>query len=59
MAAPTYTTRQGDPRVVLSAYLPVELAAKLKAQAKVERRSLSAVIRNACEDHLRAEDRQR
>lgn len=39
----------------IQAVVPVDLAAELRARATVERRSLSAVIRNAIEDALRPE----
>jgi len=39
--------------------MPPELAAKLKAQSKLERRSVSALVQIAAEDKLRADDRRR
>jgi len=39
--------------------MPPELAAKLKAQAELERRSVSSVVRLAAEDRLRANQGRR
>jgi len=37
----------------IQAVIPTILAAELRARARIERRSLSAVVRNAIEDALR------
>ena len=39
--------------------MPPELAAKLKAQAELERRSVSSVVRLAVEDRLRTDEERR
>jgi Ribbon-helix-helix protein, copG family len=39
-------------------WLPISLAEQLKAQADLERRSVSAVIRLAVEDQLRRDGRR-
>ena len=43
--------------IKIESWVPVPLAEQLKAQAELERRSVSATIRNALEDQLRS-DRQ-
>ena len=44
-------------RVIVQSVLPPALAERLKAQAERERRSISAVVRNAVEDQLSRERR--
>jgi hypothetical protein len=46
------------PGTVVQSWVPVALAEQLKAQAELERRSVSATIRLAVEDRLRREDRR-
>lgn len=41
------------PTTTIQAVVPRDLAAELRARAAIERRSLSAVVRNAIEDALR------
>lgn len=43
--------------VTVQSVLPPDLAEQLKAQAELERRSISATIRIALEDQLRRRDR--
>ena len=40
-------------------WLPISLAEQLKAQADLERRSVSSAIRNLIEDELRRDERRR
>ena len=44
---------KGSSGIRLQTWLPIGLAEQLKAQADLERRSVSAVIRLAVEDQLR------
>jgi hypothetical protein len=44
--------------VNVQSWLPPDLAEQLKAQAELERRSVSAVIRLALEDQLRRDGRR-
>jgi hypothetical protein len=48
------TTSTESPGTVVQSWVPVALAERLKAQAELERRSVSAVVRLAVEDRLRA-----
>jgi hypothetical protein len=50
--SPTTATRTTDPGMVVQAWVPSALARQIKARAEHERRSVSAVIRNAVEDRL-------
>ena len=45
-------------RVIVQSVLPPALAERLKAQAELERRSISAVVRNAVEDQLRRDGKR-
>lgn len=44
--------------IKVQAWLPVSLAEQLKAQADLERRSVSAVVRLCVEDQLRRDGRR-
>ena len=44
---------------IVQSWVPPELAEQLKAQAELERRSVSSTIRLAIEDKLRADEEQR
>jgi predicted transcriptional regulator len=46
------TETKQDGRVVVQSVLSPDLAARLKAQAEAERRTISATVRNAIEDQL-------
>ena len=46
---------QTAPSTTIQTVVPINLAAELRARARVERRSLSAVTRNAIMDGLRPE----
>ena len=43
------TTKSGE---IVQAWVPVELADRLRRQAEVERRSVSSTIKNAIQDQL-------
>jgi hypothetical protein len=53
------TTSTVSPGTVVQSLVPVALAEQLQAQAELERRSLSATIRLALEDRLRAATKER
>jgi hypothetical protein len=44
---------------VIQSWVPVQLAERLKAQAELERRSVSSTIRLAIESKLRADEERR
>lgn len=51
-------TSTQSPGVIVQSWVPPELAEQLKAEADLQRRSVSAVIRIAVEDQLRKEGRR-
>ena len=55
--APTSTKSSTGTRV--QTWLPISLAEQLKAQADLERRSVSSAIRNLIEDELRRDEPER
>jgi hypothetical protein len=50
---PVVTEERGNGAVTVQAVVSLDLAEQLRAQAELERRSISATIRNALEDQLR------
>ena len=53
------TTEAKSTGTIVQAWVPVELAAELKAHADRERRSVSSVVRNAVEDAIVGAPRRR
>ena len=52
-------TSTSDSGVIVQSWVPPQLAEQLKAEADLERRSVSAVIRIALEDKLRGGEERR
>jgi Ribbon-helix-helix protein, copG family len=48
-----------SPGVIVQSWVPPQLAEQLKAEADLERRSVSALIRIALEDKLRGDQERR
>jgi Ribbon-helix-helix protein, copG family len=56
----TKQTESSKPSAAVAhTWLPADLAEQLKAQAELERRSVSSVIRIAVEDKLRSDEQRR